>query len=454
MTLPSTEGHTANRPISLEVRRTLGLAGPVIAAQIGMMAMGVTDTILVGPLGAAALAAVSVGSGIFFAVLVLFNGTVMALEPLVSQAFGAGEREKVGDHLWQGLWLAILFGLPLTFVFVDSEWIFHLLGQPPMVAKLAGEYLRGRALAVMPFLLFQAFRSMLNGIGKPRSVMVVTIVANVLNVPLDWALIYGHLGMPRLGVMGAGLATSGVRVFMIAAMLWIVTRPSMRGFRLHPRWPSRRRLLRLSWIGFPIGGQQFAEVAVFATASVMAGWLGTAAQAAHMIAMTLASTTFMVPLGLSMAATVRVGYEVGRGSVGGAAVAGRVAMALGAGFMALSALAFIFVPKPFALAFSPGPEVLSVSIGLIGIAGVFQIFDGLQITSAGCLRGAGDTRTPLYATVLSHWLVGLPLGYVLAFVLKLGVYGLWWGLTGGLVLVAVSQSALFLRGGWRRLGRL
>lgn len=447
--------HSSQTPgIRAEIGRTVRLAGPVIAAQIGMMLMGLTDVLFVGPLGAEALAAVSVGNSVFFAILILFNGIVMAAEPLVSQSVGAGRLDRAGGHLWQAGWLALLFGVPLTLLFLDSAWAFRLLNQPPRVAALAGDYLSGRAWAVVPFLAFQAGRSFLNGIGRPRAVMIITLALNGLNVLADWAFIYGHLGLPAFGVLGAGMATSVSRVAMLLALVWVLSPPRYSDFQLGPRRPEGRRMWQMVRLGVPIGGQQFAEVAVFAAASVLAGWLGAEAQAAHQIALSLASFTFMVPLGLSMAATVRVGHEVGRGDPDGAMRAGRVSLGLGASFMSLGALAFVTIPGLLVSAFSAPPGVHETAVGLLGIAAVFQISDGLQVTGSGCLRGAGDTRTPFLANVFSHWAVGLPLGWFLAFPMGLGVRGLWWGLTTSLTLVAVILTFLFVRGGWRRLGAL
>ncbi len=267
--------------MSREVRRTLALAAPVIGAQLGMMAMGLTDTLMVGPLGAAPLAATSVGNAVFFSILVLFNGTLMALEPVVSQAVGAGARREAGAHLWQGLWLAVGFGVPLTLFFVDSTWLFRALGQTPEVSALAGAYLEGRSFATLPFLAFQAYRSFFNGVGRPRAVLLVTLAGVAVNVGADWAFIYGHLGVPALGVLGAGLATSTVRVVMLGAIALVALAPDVSRYRVPVAAPRRREVWRLLTVGLPIGGQQFAEVAVFAAASVLAGWIGTDAQAAH-----------------------------------------------------------------------------------------------------------------------------------------------------------------------------
>ncbi|MDF1562986.1 MAG: MATE family efflux transporter [Deltaproteobacteria bacterium] len=424
------------------------------ATQLGMMAMGLVDIVMVGPLGTESLAAVSVGNSVFFALLILCLGVVQALDPLVAQAVGARDREAAGRHLWQGAWLAVFLGIPLTLLFIDCTWMFRLLAQEEAVSVLAGDYLAGRAYSILPFLVFAAGRSFLNGLGDTRPVMWVALGANAVNAAADWVLIYGNLGAPRLGVMGAGLATSIVRVCMLAAVFVLLARPHYAALRGRPAWPHLGHLRRIANVGLPIGGQLFLEVGLFATMSIFSGWLGARAQAAHQIALSLASFSFMAPLGLSMGATVRVGHAVGAGRLDAAERAGKVAIALGAAIMGTGAVFFLLFPRALSSIFSPEPEVLATSAVLVAIAGIFQVSDGVQVVATGCLRGAGDTRTPFWANALSHWALGVPLAWLLAFPGEMGVRGLWWGITASLTGVAVVETILFLRGGWRSLARL
>jgi multidrug resistance protein, MATE family len=437
-----------------EARSTLRLAGPVVVAQLGMMTMGLVDILMVGPLGAEALAAVSLGNALFFALLIFCGGVLMALDTLVSQAVGAGEAGRAGALLWQGAWLALVLGLGLNLLFLDVEWVLVLLRQPEEVVGPTGDYLWARSFSAVPFLAFAACRGLLNGIGDTRPVMIVTLVANVVNLLADAVLIHGLLGAPALGVLGAGVATSVVRWFMLGAIVWVLRDPRYRRYDLSARRPGPAEVWRIFRLGLPIGAQFLVEVGLFSATGILVGWLGAIPLARHQIALTCASFTFMVPLGLGVAATVRVGHAVGRGDPVAAMIAGRAALALGLLSMIVPSLVFLLAPSLLARAFTADPEVIAGAATLLRIAAVFQLADGLQAVAAGCLRGAGDLRAPLVANLVSHWVVGLPLGAGLAFGLGWGTAGLWWGLTVALTLVALILAWRFLRGGWRRLSRL
>lgn len=437
-----------------EVARLWRLAVPVMVAQLGMMAMGFVDTVLVGPLGSEALAATSAANAIFFSFLIFFMGTLTILNPMISQAVGAEQSSRAGTLMWQGIWLGLLFGIPLNLMFFDCRWALALLDQPPAVVELAGQYLGARSFASVPFMLFVAGRNFLNGIGDTKPIMIVVLLANVVNAAADYVLIYGKLGVPPLGVLGAGLATAIVRWVMALGLAWWVARPRYRTCNVAWHRPDRAVMWRITRLGLPVGSQMFAEVAVFGAAAVLSGWLGAQAQAAHQIALTLASITFMIPLGMSIAASIRVGQAVGRQDYAAAARAGRAAFALGGSMMAVCGICFLALPGLLASLFSPEPAVWVTAVVLIQIAALFQVSDGVQIVGQGCLRGAGDTRTALIANLVAHWLVGLPLGYLLAFRFGLGVTGIWWGLTASLSLVAVLLAVVFWRGRWRTLERL
>ncbi len=446
---PPTPSGTRRVEIERETRVTLRLAMPVIITQLGMMGMGLVDTAMVGPLGADALAGVAIANSVFYGLTTFLVGIIMALDPLVSLAFGGGRRGRTGLLLSQGVWMALLLSIPLTLFFLDTRWLFDFMRQPPEVARQADLYLGGRAWAVLPMVTFAAFRGFLNGLGDTRPVMVLTILAVLINVVADWALIHGHLGCPALGVVGAGLATSIVRGLLLLGSLAVVLLPRYRPYnvRLHP--PDRAVLWRITRLGLPIGAQMVAEFAIFGMASLFAGWLGATSLAAHQIALSLAAFVYMVPLGLAIAASVRIGQELGAGRPERAALAGRVALALATVFMAFSALLFMTVPEALVGLFSPDAEVLALGGQLLWIAALFQIADGLQVVVAGCLRGASDTRTALVVNLASHWCVGGPIGYVLAFVVGIGAAGLWWGMTAALVVAAVPLTRIFLRGRWQ-----
>ncbi len=435
--IPSRAGHEAGA--------TLRLAGPVIFTQIGQFAMGLVDTLMVGPLGAVALASVSFANGIYYTSVLLFGGVILALDPIVAQAFGAGTRERCGEALWSGLWLAIIVSVPLTVAFLHLEPLLGRLGQDPEVVAATAALLRGRALSIPAFLAFAACRSFLNGIGDVRPVLWITALANGLNALVDWVLVYGKLGVPALGVAGLGYSSAIVRTAMlVAAAAWIARR-RYRPFARGPRFPGPAALGRVLRLGLPIGGQIGAEVGVFSAVAIFMGWIGPAAQGAHQVALQLAILTFMVPQGIGIAASIRVGQAIGRGDLEAAARAGRVALLLGTAFMAACALVLASFPHALAGLFTDDAAVVARAAVLIRIAAAFQVFDGAQAVGAGCLRGAGDTRAPLLANLVSHWGLGLPLGYALAFRLGLGAPGLWWGLTTSLATVAVLLVLRFLR---------
>ncbi len=438
-----------------EIGATLRLAAPVILAQLGMMLMGIVDTAMVGRLpGEDALAAVSVGNAFLMTITLFVGGILVALDPIVAQAVGADRKERCGEALWTGLWIGLAAAIPVTLLFLDVRWLLVLARQEPEIVEATGAYLHGRAFAVLPFLLFAAFRGFLNGLADVRAVLVIAVLANAVNVVADWALIFGHLGMPALGVAGAGYATSVSRWFMLVAIVVVVARPRYRIYDLRPRLPRPGQILEILRVGAPIGAQISAEVGIFSAVSIAMGWIGKSELAAHQIALSLASLTFMIPLGLGIAASVRVGQLVGSDDLDGAARAGRVAIILGGATMACSAIAFAVAPGLLAAVFTSDAAVIAAAVVFVRMAAAFQIFDGIQTVATGCLRGAGDTRTPFLANLIAHWAVGLPLGAWLAFGTSMGGPGLWVGLTVGLVGVAVVLARRFLVGSWRARARI
>jgi len=432
-----------------EIWATLRLAWPVVLTQLAMMAMGFVDTLFVGPLGPAPLAGTSIANSVYFSVIVFFMGPLIALDPLVAQAVGRGAPAEGGAWFWQGAWFALAAGVALNLLFFDAEWIFLALGQTPEVASEATRYLGARSFSAVPFLAFQALRGLFNGVGQVRAILGVMAVANLLNLGLDAVLIHGAFGLPALGVVGAGLATTGVRWASLGVLAWMAARslPSSLSLRVGPVLPEKLR--RLIAVGLPIGGQTFVEVAFFGAGGVMAGWLGAEALAAHQIALSLASFTFMVPMGLSIAASVRVGQAVGAGELDRAALSGRVSLGLGAAFMGAAAALMMLAPAALARLFSPGAEVLALATELVVIAGLFQIADGVQGVAQGVLRGVGEVREPFWAAFFAHWIVGLPLAYVLAFPLGLGAPGVWWGMLGALLAASTFLCTIFFRERWR-----
>lgn len=421
---------------------TLKLAGPVVLAELGWVAMGVVDTLILGRLGAEAIGAASVGSTLFFTVAVFGMGMLLGLDTLVSQAFGAGRLDDCRRSLVQGLYLGLVLTPVLTaLVLAAGPWL-ELMGVQPSVARLAVPYIRATAWSVAPLLVYAACRRYLQSTGRVGAVVFALVSANVINALANWVLVFGHLGFGAWGVAGSGWATTLSRVYMALVVAVAAARPD-RGRTAPPgTWrlaaqldPARiRRLLRL---GFPAALHTTLEVGVFAMATTLAGRLDPSALAAHQIVLSVASVTFMIPLGLSSAAAVRVGQALGRADARGAAHAGWTAIALGAGFMCGSGLTFLAVPTAIISGFTADPAVMAVGLGLLQVAAAFQLFDGLQGVTTGALRGAGDTHTPMVVNLFAHWALGLPCGYLLAFPGGLGALGLWMGLSLGLIVAGI-----------------
>lgn len=442
-----------NAPSRRELTLLVRLSLPLIAGHAGNQLMGLVDTAMVGRLGPAALAGVGIGNAIYLCVTLLGMGCVLGMEPLVTQAVGAGETDKARQILWQGLRVATLVGVPLTVLMMLLPGVALALGVAPQAVSTCRSYLWGRLCNPLPFLLFAAARSYLQAFHATRPIVIAMIVANLANFTGNALFIFGDaallgiglpaIGMPAMGVFGAGLASS------LAAILSVLVLGKAVRSLPAPHDPTRRKyapelLLRIFRLGSPIGLQILAEVAIFALVSLLAGRIGTLAAAGHQVAITLASFTFTVTLGISSAAAVRVGYAVGRGDVRGARRAGLLGVGLGATFMTASALTFLVLAENLARLLTDDPVVLRAAVPLIRIAAVFQLSDGIQAVAAGALRGAGDTRAPLFAMLAGYYAVGLPVALVLGLILGLGAPGLWWGLVLGLTAVAVALVVRFL----------
>lgn len=417
----------------------LRLAFPVVVVQVGMMAMGVVDTIMVGHISAQALAAVALGNLYFFSLAVLAMGTLMVLDPIVAQAVGARDGAAIARAVQRGVVMAGLLTLPAMLLLTLAAPVFAFARQPSDVIPLAAAYALRSVPGIFPFLLFIVFRQSLQAMRRTAPVVAAIIVGNLANAALNWMLIFGHLGFPAMGVVGSAWATSASRGLLVL-VLWLAAQRELAPL-LFPWRPEvwqvvpLRRMLKL---GLPIGAQHLLEFGAFALVALMMGWLGTQQMAGHQVAINLAALTFMVPLGVGDAASVLVGQAVGRGDPNGTRGAAHAALASGAGFMAVTAVLFLLCPGALARLYSQDLGVITIAAALIPIAGVFQVFDGLQVVAAGILRGVGDTRGPMLINLLGYWLLGLPVSVGLGFGMELGPVGLWWGLVLGLGVVATS----------------
>ncbi|AXK80973.1 MATE family efflux transporter [Pseudolabrys taiwanensis] len=428
----------------VEMNATVKLALPIALTQLGQVAMMTSDLMLIGHLGDKAIAAAALGQTVLFAAFVVGMGLVSAVAPLAAQAFGAREPRMVRRSLRVGLWAAVLLGIPATALQHLGEDILIATGQEPESARLAGLYLIGLGWSLVPGWWFIALRGFMGAVNRPEPALWVTLVAIPINALLAYALIYGRFGLPRLELLGAGIATTIVNLGMCVACVWITYRQRpFRKYRVLGRlwridWPLLGRLIA---VGAPISGSFLLEYGLFATAAIMMGWISTTALAAHQIALQTAAILFMVPFGISMAATVRVGHAVGRHDAAATRRAGFAAIGLGAVFMAAMVLIVIALRHVIPLAFlgtatadTDATLVLAATLLLLG--STFFIVDGVQTVANGALRGLNDTRVPLLFAAVSFWVIGFSTSYGLAFPAGLGAVGIWIGFTVGLGIYA------------------
>ena len=419
------------------------LAVPVVLSELGWMAQGVVDTIMVGRLGPAAIGAVAVGNAVFYTPSLFGIGILLGLDTMVAQAYGRKDYDDCHRWLAQGIYVAVAVTPVLMILIACASFLYGPVGITPEVAVPAGEYLRILDWSVLPLLVYGASRRYLQGVGQVRVITITYIVANLLNWGGNWALIYGHLGFPAMGVSGSALSTVIARVGMAVTLMGFAWRyEKQRGHPLFKHWagPQLDRVKQLIRLGLPAAGQITLEVGAWNVATLSAGWLSPVALATHQIAINYASVTYMVPLGVSAAAAVSVGHAVGAGDKAKARRAGWLALALGCGFMLLAGIVFFIAPKPLIELYTHDPQVLAVGPSLLWIAAAFQIFDGVQTVCTGALRGLGETRAPMVANFVGYWILGLPLGLILCFVFKWGIYGMWVGLT--LALIVISSILL------------
>jgi multidrug resistance protein, MATE family len=422
-----------------ELAALLRLAIPVVLSELGWMLQGVVDTIMVGNLGPAAIGAVAVGNAVFYTPCLFGIGILLGLDTLVSQAFGRKDFDDCHRWLAQGIYLVVAITPPLMLLVALASFGFARVGIAPEVAGPAAGYTRMLDWSIFPLLIYAASRRYLQGVGQVRVITVTYIAANLINWGGNWVLISGHLGFPAMGVRGSALSTVVARIFMGAALMGFAWRyERSRGHPLFHHWagPDLARIRQLCRLGLPAAGQILLEIGAWNVATLSAGFLTPIALATHQIAINYAAMTYMVPLGISAAAAVSVGHAIGAGDKARARRAGWLSLAVGTGFMFLTGVAFFVAPRPLIALFTHDPQVMAVGPSLLWIAAAFQIFDGVQTVCTGALRGLGETRAPMVANFIGYWIIGLPLGMILCFVLKWGIYGMWIGLTMALIIVS------------------
>jgi MATE family multidrug resistance protein len=434
-----------------EIADTVKLAWPMALTQLGQIAMMTTDLALIGRLGDAAVASVGLAHLILFLGFVFGMGLVSAVATLAAQAYGAREPRMVRRSLRMGLWAAVILGIPINIAQMWGEDTLIAAGQTPEAAALAGRYLLGLAWSMIPAWCFIALRNFMSAVNRPEPALWITLAAIPINALLAYALIHGRYGLPRLDLLGAGLATTFVNLGMCAAAVWVcyAMHPFKKYRVLGGFWRMDWELMRqLIVIGLPISGTMLLEWGLFSSAAILVGWLGTTALAAHQIALQIAALLFMVPFGISMAATVRVGHAVGRADPIATRRAGFAAIALGAIIMVALTLIVVASRNVIPLFFlgevgANNGEVMRLAGALLLVGASWFIVDGIQGIAAGALRGLNDTRVPMMYAALSFWIVGFTGAYVLAFSTGLGVFGVWIGFALGLWLFALLLTVRF-----------
>jgi len=429
-----------------EFKETLTLGIPMAGAQLSQTLMNTTDVALVGRLKGESLAAMAVGQAAYGLFLSLGIGLVAAVGPLVSQAHGAGNHKAIARTIAIGCYSAILCGMLFIPLLYSVEYLFTWLEYTPEMKVLATGYTRAVMLGLPFSLLFFVQKNYLDSISQPRLPMLIAVVGIFVNAVADYALMYGHFGLPALGVTGTGLATSTVNLFMFLALLWATWKPE---FTQALKAQTRTEWKEFFEVGLPISGSIGVEVGLFVVGALMMGYLGTEEAAAHQIVLVCAATTFMVPLGISFAGSTRVGQAVGRGDFRAIRPAGLASMAVGSGFMVVTAILFLLFPDTVvSLFWDPSIEkdetVQRFAVELLIIAGIFQIFDGLQVTSMGALRGMKDVKIPMVVGALSYWVVGLGSAVYLTFSTPLRHEGLWIGLLLGLATAGLTLCLRFV----------
>jgi MATE family multidrug resistance protein len=438
---------------STHARETLALGLPLAGSSLAQMALHVTDVVMMGWYGVVPLAAVVLGASSFFVIFVLGSGFAKAVMPMVASALAQGDEAQVRRDTRMGLWLSIGYGIAVFPVFWAAGPILLALGQQPEVTDIARDYLFLVGFGMVPALCVTVLQSYLSALGRTQAVLWVTLVAVGVNIAVNWALIFGNWGFPELGANGAAVATITVQVVSLLALgLYAGLLPDVRRFRLFQRfWRADWLALHQVWrLGVPIGLTGLAEGGLFQASALMMGWIGAVELAAHGIALEVAALTFMLHVGLSSAATIRVAGFDGRGDRPGLRKAAQVALLISLGVALASVALFLSIPEAIIALFldmdkPDSAAILAYGSVLLILAALFQLADGMQVMALGLLRGLQDTRVPMVLAAVSYWLIGIPCSYVLAFPLGMGGVGLWLGLVVGLVCAAISLMWRFWR---------
>lgn len=437
--------------LTVELKKLLSLALPLALAQLAQNAMSFVDTLMVGRLGPAPLAGMALGATIFNVVYIVLMAILLSVAPIVAQAIGARRKAEPGVVAGQALLLAAALAVPGVLLFLNVKPVLLFAGLPAGTAGLAAEYLGAVGLG-LPFALgFVAFRGLFEGHGDARPILYMAILGVGFNVFLNNALIYGHYGLPRLGMVGTGYSTAIVYflLFAIAALLVRRRYPNLAVFA-SMRLIDRAKMAEILRVGGPISAMLGLESGLFTLTGVLMAGFGDDVLASHQLALQSASMAFMIPLGIATATSVRVGRSAGAGDLGGVRRSGWLGIGLGTLFMSCTALLFWLAPRSVIRLYidlhaPQNQELISFAVTFLAIAALFQVVDGVQVTAQGALRGLKDTRIPMFMTLVAYWLVGVPVGIYLSFGLRIGPRGLWFGMVAGLVVAAMLLVARFRR---------
>jgi len=432
--------------IKEEAGAALKFGLPIILAQLLQMSMNFVDTVMAGRLSALDLAAVAIGSSILLPFLVFGLGTLMAVNPIVAQNYGSRKFNQIGSNARQALWLSQLIALPFFFIIRNLEFIMQGIGVAQEVIPVADGYLKAISWGIFPFLAYGALRYFNEGLSVTRPGMYVALIGTIVNIPLNYILMYGKMGFPQLGAIGTGYASSVVYlVLFLGIMFFTYSFPPYKRFGIFNRFrlPEMNFLKEISFIGFPIGVSATMEVSMFAIVSLLMGTMGTIAIAGHQIAINFAAITFMVPFGLSMAITARVGQSAGKGRISEARFKGFVGVGLCTIFMCCTAIIMMLFPEYIAAIYTNDQDVTNMAVQLLFMAAIFQISDGLQVGGFGALRGLKDTKKPMYVNIFAYIVVGLTLAWYLGIYLDKGPLGLWTGLIVGLTIAGILHNIRF-----------
>lgn len=427
-------------------KRNLKLAYPVMLAQLGQVTVSMADTIMVGRVGTTELAASAFANSIFIIIFIFSLGFSLGITPLIGNAFGKKQYKKITILFQNGLLVNILLSLLLMVVFMPLAPALRWMNQPADVVEMAIPYFLILMASALPSAVFFAYRQFGEGIGNTKIAMWITFLGNVVNIFFNYLLIYGKFGFPELGLIGAGIGTLIARISMAVAFIWVVQKKSV--FEPYRRYFSKENFQKLACFrliktSFPISGQLLVEVLSMSISAIMVGWINKENLAAHQIAMTMASATFMLALGVASATTIRISHQFGSGHYKATKVAAIAAMHLAVLLMSFNAAMFFIFRNQIPMIFSTDPVVIRIAAQLLIVAGFFQIFDGLQIVGLSALRGLADVKSAMYIAAVSYIVICLPCAYLFGFTLDLGATGIWIGLAIGLVIAALAYRARF-----------